>query len=580
MRQLPGIAALLLMMTTTAATASPTRPNIVLLVADDWGFTDVGAFGSEIATPHIDALARDGVRFSNFHVSGSCAPTRAMLQTGASSHRAGFGNMPETIPPAHRGRPGYENHLTQRVTTLAERLRGAGYRTFFTGKWHLGHTPDSLPTARGYDHALALSQSGADNFENKPNLLLYDRADWTEDGRPAALPTRFYSSRLIVDRTLGYLATGDPAKPFFVSINFLANHIPVQAADADLARYRGRYDAGWTALREARRAGAVARGVMPPGVGMVTMQSTPDWASLTPAERRQRAGAMEAYAAMATAMDREVGRFVAHLKASGQYDNTVFVFLSDNGAEATDPMAAALPRANAILYYDQSIDRQGRPGSLTAIGAAFASAAASPLRGYKFTASEGGLRVPLIIAWPGNPALAKGPVASGFAHVTDIAPTLLALAGIDSRDGISGRSLVPMLGGGGAVHPPQQSIGYELAGNAVLWQGSLKLVRNLWPYGDGGWHLFDIVADPGETTDLRRARPAAFAAMQAGYAAWARAEGVLPMPAGYSAPQQIEANAMADLLWPRLRVVLPWLGAGLALLAAVVWAAQRRLRRG
>jgi arylsulfatase/uncharacterized sulfatase len=186
----------------------------------------------------------------------------------------------------------------------------------------------------------------------------------------------------------------------------------------------------------------------------------------------------------------------------------------------------------------------------------------------------------LIIAWPGNPALAKGPVASGFAHVTDIAPTLLALAGIDSRDGISGRSLVPMLGGGGAVHPPQQSIGYELAGNAVLWQGSLKLVRNLWPYGDGGWHLFDIVADPGETTDLRRARPAAFAAMQAGYAAWARAEGVLPMPAGYSAPQQIEANAMADLLWPRLRVVLPWLGAGLALLAAVVWAAQRRLRRG
>jgi arylsulfatase/uncharacterized sulfatase len=239
-----------------------------------------------------------------------------MLQTGASSHRAGFGNMPETIPPAHRGRPGYENHLTQRVTTLAERLRGAGYRTFFTGKWHLGHTPDSLPTARGYDHALALSQSGADNFENKPNLLLYDRADWTEDGRPAALPTRFYSSRLIVDRTLGYLATGDPAKPFFVSINFLANHIPVQAADADLARYRGRYDAGWTALREARRAGAVARGVMPPGVGMVTMQSTPDWASLTPAERRQRAGAMEAYAlglGEPLAMSAEHGEGIADL---------------------------------------------------------------------------------------------------------------------------------------------------------------------------------------------------------------------------------------------------------------------------
>ncbi|MBC7519656.1 MAG: sulfatase-like hydrolase/transferase, partial [Sandarakinorhabdus sp.] len=167
------VAALLL---TTAAGPAPTRPNIVILLADDWGFTDVGAFGGEMKTPNIDALAAGGVRFSNFHVAGSCAPTRAMLQTGVSSHRAGLGNMPETIPPEHLGKPGYDAQFNDHVVTIAQRLRSAGYRTYLTGKWHLGHTPDKLPTGRGYDRAFALSQSGADNFENKPNLLLYDKA--------------------------------------------------------------------------------------------------------------------------------------------------------------------------------------------------------------------------------------------------------------------------------------------------------------------------------------------------------------------------------------------------------------------
>ncbi len=402
--------------------AQPTRkaPNFVILLADDWGFTDVGAFGGEMATPNLDALAANGVRFSNFHVAGSCSPTRAMLQTGVINHRAGLGNMPETIPPEHLGKPGYETHLNNRVVTIGDLLRAQGYRTYLTGKWHLGHTPDTLPTARGYDRALALSQSGADNFENKPNLLLYERADWTEDGKPARLPKQFYSSTLIVDRMIGYIDSGRASgKPFLASINFLANHIPVQASDADIAAYRGRYDDGWTALREARRAGAIAKGVMPPGVRMVTMTTTRDWSALSAKERAQRAGAMAAYAAMATAMDREIGRLIAYLKATGEYENTVFLFLSDNGAEATDPMEmGVVSRWNARVLYDQSIAQQGRPGSLTAIGAGFASAASSPLRGYKFTANEGGLRVPLIVAWPGNPAFQKNRVAGTFASPT------------------------------------------------------------------------------------------------------------------------------------------------------------------
>lgn len=576
-----GLTAALLL---CAAPVAATQPNIVILLADDWGFSDVGAFGGEIPTPHIDALARGGVRFANFHVAGSCSPTRAMLQTGVRSHRAGLGNMPETIPPAHARAPGYETHLNNRVLTIAERLRPAGYRTYFTGKWHLGHTLATLPGARGYDRAFALSQSGADNFENKPNLLLYEKADWTEDGKPVTLPKDFYASRFLVDRMIAYIDAGPRGRPFLASVNFLANHIPVQAPDDDLAAARGRYDAGWGALRDARRAGTIASGMMPAGVPMVTMRSSPEWATRFPAEQIQRRGAMEAYAAMATAMDRAVGRLVAHLRSTGRYDNTVFVFLSDNGPEATDPMATPLPRANALLNYDMRPEQQGRPGSLTAIGAAWASAAASPLRGYKFTASEGGLRVPLIITAPGDPRIGRGTVAHGFTHVIDVAPTLMELAAvtpakIPGKEAMTGHSLVPMLTGSArSVRAADEPLGYELSGNAVLWKGELKLVKNLPPYGDGRWHLFDIARDPGETRDLGPTRPADLKALQADYAAFARADGVLPMPAGYRAPQQIVDNAMRDLLWPRLLPVLLWLFGGLAAFFGLAFLLDRKLR--
>jgi arylsulfatase/uncharacterized sulfatase len=220
---------------------------------------------------------------------------------------------------------------------------------------------------------------------------------------------------------------------------------------------------------------------------------------------------------------------------------------------------------------------------LTAIGAGWASAAAGPLRGYKFTASEGGLRVPLVISYPGSAAVARGHIARGFAHVVDVAPTLLALAGADAttppgKEPMTGHSLLPMLSGErDAVRAPDEVTGYELSGNAALWKGDLKLVKNLPPYGTGRWQLFDIVRDPGETRDLARARPADFKAMQADYAAFAKADGVLPMPEGYAAPEQIVSNATQTLLWPRLRTLLPWLVPGLALwLGFSIWVARRR----
>ncbi len=595
------IAALAILLATTAAAPvattapapaavnAPVRPNFVVIVADDWGFTDVGAFGGEIATPNIDALAAKGVRFSNFHVAGSCAPTRAMLQTGVSSHRAGLGNMPETIPPEHRGKPGYDAELTPGVVTMAQQLRAAGYATYLTGKWHLGNKSYNLPTAKGYDHAFALGQSGADNFEEKPNLLLYDKAAWTEDGKPAHLPRPYYSSTFIVDQAIRYIdADRFGGRPFLASLNFLANHIPVQAPDADIAAYKDRYKTGWTVLRQQRRDGAIANGVMPAGMQMVSMDTTQDWNALRPAEQAQRARAMAAYAGMATVMDREIGRLVAHLKAIGQFDNTVFVFMSDNGGEATDPMARPFNAAMARLYYDQNPDQQGRPGSLTAIGSGFASAVSAPLRGYKFTAGEGGLRVPLIIAWPGNPAVKQGSIARGFAYVTDIPRTLLGIAGVAAQEGefqgrktppMTGHDLVPVLTGSAAeVRAAGDPLGYELSGNAAVFEGRMKLVKNLPPYGDAGWHLYDIGVDPGETTDLATAEPGMFTALQARYADYARVEQVLAMPTGYAAPRQIEANALGELLLPRLLRLLPWVAGVLGLLIGGGIAWQRRLR--
>lgn len=565
--------------------APPKRPNIVIILADDWGFSDVGSFGGEIRTPNIDALAKAGVRFSNFHVAGSCSPTRAMLQTGVSNHRAGLGNMPETIPPEHVGKPGYDQVLNKRTVTIADLLRASGYRTYLTGKWHLGHTPDRLPHARGYDRAFSMADAGADNFEQKPIEGLYDKANWSENGRPVTLPRNYYSSTFIIDKTIDYIERDRASgKPFLASINFMANHTPVQAPDAYIARYAGMYDAGWTSLRGARAKRAAGLGIVPPGSPLVAMGSTPDWSRLPPEARLAASRAMEAYGGMAEAMDAEIGRLIAHLKKTGDFENTVFVFLSDNGSEALDPMATFASRMNTRYYYDTSYAAIGRRGSFTAVGPGWASASASPLRGYKFTAYEGGLRVPLIIAWPGNPKLRADTIVPAFSHVIDIAPSLLAMAGVapsagfsaDGMEAMTGRSLVPLLdGSAAAVRRADEPLGYELSGNAALFRGDYKLVKNLPPAGDGRWKLYNIATDPGETRDLSAAEPALLATMRRDYDAFAKADQVLPMPEGYTAGEQITRNAMRTVLLPKLKVAGAWLALALGAIAALIWWRRR-----
>ncbi|MFN0186008.1 MAG: arylsulfatase, partial [Aquabacterium sp.] len=562
------------------STTAPRRPNIVLIVADDWGFSDVGAFGGEIETPHLDALARRGLRFSNFHVAGSCSPTRAMLLTGVQSHRAGVGALRESMPFAHRGQPGYEGSLNQRVVSVATLLRDAGYRTYAAGKWNVGSEPGNRPDQRGFDRSIVQGDTGSDNWQpDKRYLPTGPQVDWFEDGRPATMPARFYSSTYFVDRMIGYLQPGTGSdKPFFAYVAFQANHVPVQAPQAFIDKYRGSYDAGWHAVRQARRERIAAMGLLPRDAAPAATPMAGDWAALTADERRYQARLMEVYAAMADAMDHEVGRLVAHLKASGDFENTVFVFLSDNGPEGSDYKGARLWLST---QYARDLDRLGGPGAYAVPGPGWATASASPLGAYKFHAGEGALRVPLIIA---GPAVARpGAVHAGLTHVTDIAPTLLDLARVPSPAGrhqgravepMRGHSLMPLLAGADApVRAADAVLGYELSGSAALFKGPHKLVRNLPPFGDGGWRLFDIQADPGETLDLQARQPALFNAMQADYAAWAREHGVLPVPDGYDPQRQVSLNVALNYFLPTYG---PWAAAVLLLAATGGVMAWRR----
>lgn len=570
----------------THAFAAPKRPNIVVLVADDWGYSDVGAFGSEIATPNIDTLAREGVRFSDFHVTASCSPTRSMLLTGVDNHRNGVGNMPETMPDEHLGKPGYSGVLNDNAITVASLLRDAGYHTYITGKWHLGKTPDTLPDNRGFDRSFIQADSGSDNWEERPYAPLYDKAAWFENGQPAHLPNDYYSSTFIVDKALEYIAADrQGGKPFFAYLGFQANHVPVQAPKDMIDKYRGRYDQGWTALREARRDRAVALGLIPPGVGMQTMASTADWNALDEHEKRYEARRMEVYAGMAETMDQQIGRFIAHLKATGEYDNTVFVFLSDNGSEPTDPYTIPAVRLWLEMNYTRQLERLGSKGAFTSIGPSWASAAASPLGGYKFFAGEGGLRTPLIVA--GVPGIQANQISRAFTHVTDIVPTLLEVAGVPAHKGeyqgravepLIGSSLVPVLQGSAErVHPEDQAIGYELSGSAALFKGDYKLVKSLKPVGNEQWHLYNIVTDPGEVIDLQQQMPERFQRMQADYAEYARVNGVLPMPVGYDYMHQGQMYALKHVVIPKLKAAAPPIVAMIGLLVGVwVWRRRRQ----
>ena len=564
------------------------RPNMVVMLADDWGFSDVGAFGGEMHTPHLNQLAQKGMRFSNFHVSASCSPTRSMLLTGVDNHLNGVGNMRETIPLSHVGRAGYLSVLNNRVVTIASLLQDSGYRTYVAGKWHVGKEPHNLPPARGFDRSLVLGDSGADNWETgKLYLDLTDKVYWYDNGKEAKMPKEFYSSEFYINKTLEYLKTDAKLdKPFFAYVAFQANHIPVQAPQEFIEKYKGKYNKGWDVLRQERRNKAIELGLMPLNTPMAPLPSTHvAWDSLSETDKAYQARRMEVYAAMAEAMDHQIGRLIGHLKETGEYDNTVFVFLSDNGAEATDPYALAVGRWWLDQHYNRDLDRLGSKGAYSVIGPNWARATTSPLSTYKFFAGEGGIRVPLIISGVPNMVIDASPrIHQSLTHVNDIVPTLLDLAKVQHPGTtykgqtiypLTGHSLLPVISGTAKrVRGPDEVLGYELSGNKALFKGDYKLLSNLAPVGDGQWHLYNIVKDPGETQDLQQALPELFQTLQADYAKWSKANGVLDMPKAYDPIEQVIVNSLVFVYWPRYQWHL--MGFFAALVLGLLWFWRRK----
>jgi arylsulfatase A-like enzyme len=519
-----------------ASEAGP--PNILLVVADDLGFLDLGCFGGEIRTPNLDALAAAGVRFTDFTVAPACSQTRAMLLTGVDHHLAGLGAFAELMQANQRGRPGYEGGLNDRVVTIAEVLGGAGYRTLVSGKWHVGREPGADPSARGFERSFVLlggahNHFGEDQSVGRPGG---GGTDYREDGVAVAVPGPFYSSDLFADRLIAQIE-GPPGdrRPIFAYLPFTAPHVPLQAPAGDIARYRGRYDAGWGELRRERIARARETGV----VGDFPVDPAPGldvaWAALDPRQRALEARRMEVYAAMVDRMDQALGRVLSRLRETGRLRNTAVVFLSDNGAEGgrladlDGPAGAYYAALEATT--DNTLEGLGGPRSYAWLGPHWANACNGPLLLHKHYPTAGGIRVPLLVTdlrYPGG-----GTIARSFASVLDIAPTLADLAGARpaSRPGrlaFEGRSLAATVATGAPAHGPAEAFGWELHGRKALRRGTLKAVQvELSPTAPGPWRLYDLAADPYETADLAAARPELTAELARTWDAYAARVGVV-----------------------------------------------------
>ncbi|MDX1481461.1 MAG: arylsulfatase [Woeseiaceae bacterium] len=500
------------------ASLADERPNILLIVADDLGYSDLGAYGGEIRTPHLDDLARGGLQLTGYRTSPTCGPTRAMLMTGVDHHRAGIGTNAASLRrlPELQGRPGYEGFLNDRVLTVATLLKDAGYRTYMTGKWDLGGAPGQLPTDRGFDRSFALPSAGASHFADATGTFRpVADAVYVEDGeRVEQLPEEFYSSATYTDRLLEFIDEGRGDRPYFAYLAFTAPHWPLQVPDDWLDRYAGAYDDGWHAIRKRRYERQIEAGLLPAGTKLPpTNRAVADWASLSPAQRAVELRRMEIYAAMVELMDHHIGRLLEQTLDDDERESIV-IFLSDNGSEGND-IGAILDNAWWIpSTFDNRLENLGRVGSYLWLGVGWGHATSSPFRLYKSYVAAGGIRAPAIF-YSSAGRFGSGR-KSGLVTVRDITPTILDLAGTThpgnryrGRDIIppSGVSAVEFLAGRTDDLHGDRPIGWELYGNRALFLGDRKALL-LWPpEGDGRWQLFDIDADPSEAIDLSAAEP-------------------------------------------------------------------------
>ena len=494
------------------------RPNILVILADDMGFSDLGCYGSEISTPNLDALAANGLRFTQFYNGARCCPSRASILTGLYPHQVGVGGMVQD-----NGVPGYRGRLNDDCVTIADVLRGAGYFTAMSGKWHVGDHRGVVPWNRGFDRSLAVLGTGIGfyHMDGPVSRMALNGKTLANDG--PELPKDWYTTDVFTDYGLKFIDEAQTAeKPFFLYLAYNAPHFPLQAPAEDIVKYRGKYKAGWDKLREQRYAKQISLGIIDKAWPLAPRpEEVKAWDSLTPAEQDRFDQIMAVYAACVDHMDQAVGRVIAGLRQRGVLDNTLILFLSDNGGNAEKG-------PNGIL------EGPGEPGSFKSnvyCGESWAFLQNTPFRRYKHYIHEGGISTPLIAHWPARIA-AKGELRTQPGHITDIMTTCVDVAGATYPAEFNGRPIPPMEGRSLLPAFENKLIGrdaiyWEHEGNAGVRVGDWKLVR----LGRAGaWELYDMKADRTELHDLATKNPEVTKELSAKWEAWAVRTKVRPYP--------------------------------------------------
>jgi arylsulfatase len=493
------------------------RPNILLIVVDDMGYSDISPFGGEINTPNLSSLAKDGMIFTDFHTGPSCSPTRSMLISGTDNHLAGLGSMGEAIAPNQVGKPGYEGYLNDRVVSFANLLQDAGYFTAMSGKWHLGEEPEHDPFNRGFQKAFTMLQGGASHFDDEWMMYANYTPTYREDGVRVHVPKGFYSTEFYTDKIIEYIDGREKEKPFFAYLSFTAVHDPLHLPDDFLDKYKGQYDAGYDVLRTERLDKMEQLGIIPSGVQpFPRLPMIPEWDNLPDEQKKVEARQMELYAAMVENVDFHIGRVIQHLKQSGDYQNTLIIFFSDNGANGAEMhMYPGTDEAWVKRNSDNRFENMGRQFSRIAQGMAWAQVSMTPFRLVKAFTSEGGIRSPLIINSPDINS--PGSQSDAFTHVMDIAATILDQAGVDnpgtSYNGkeihpIRGHSMMDVLQGKSEIiYNNNTPVCWEAFGFRAVRMGDFKLLWLPEPFGNEDWQLYDLSKDPGEMNDLSKQFP-------------------------------------------------------------------------
>jgi len=514
------------------------QPNILLIVADDLGYSDIGSFGGEIATPTLARLAEEGLRLSNFHVLPSCSPTRSVLFSGTDNHVAGLGTMGELMTSEIRGQPGYEGYLNFQVAALPEVLRAGGYHTYMAGKWHLGHDEETSPYARGFEETFMLVPGGGSHWSDlkplsPPQTMIYRR-----NGKVVEeLPEDFYSTEFYTDMLLQFIDQnhGDGV-PFFGYLSYTAPHDPLHAPKEYIDKYKGKYDRGWDVLREERLQALKDLGIVPEDANAYPrLASVPAWDEISAEERQLAARDMEVYAAMIDYMDEQIKRAFDYLKEIGEYDNTMIIFFSDNGANGALPTAYPGQTDEYLGSFDNSPENRGLINSFIEQGPGWAQASMSPSRMFKAFTAEGGIRSPFMVKLPGEMEN-SGTMNHSFFHVRDVMPTILDLAGLEHPQEIGdrqvilpqGTSVLDLFTGEVETSPAEVSqVGYELFGLKAYYVGDWKILWMPPPFGPGEWELFNLREDPAEMNDLNGEYPEKFAEMIALWESYKEDNGVL-----------------------------------------------------